>query len=51
MNELIVAGILAAIALACLIVAGIPHSIFRIILRIYRHERMMKPQNVYYIGR
>jgi predicted RND superfamily exporter protein len=51
MNELIVAGILAAIALACLCVFGIPYIIFRSILRIVRHEKMMRPQNVYFIGR
>lgn len=51
MNELIIAGILAAIALACLCAFGIPHIICRAILRICRHEKMMRPQNVYFIGR
>lgn len=51
MNELFVAGILAAIALACMCAFGIPHIIFRAILRTYRHEKMMRPRSVYYIGR
>lgn len=48
MNELIVAGILSLIALACMIVTRIPAIIVGFILRRVDHHRMMRPQNVYF---
>lgn len=48
MNELIIAGILSLIALACLILYGVPSIIVDFILRVLRHRKMMRPQNVYF---
>lgn len=48
MNELIIAGILSLIALACLVAYGVPSTIIGFILRRVNHHRMMRPQNVYF---
>lgn len=48
MNELIIAGILSLIALACLVAYGVPSTVIGFILRVLRHRKMMRPQNVYF---
>lgn len=48
MNELIIAGILSLIALACLIAYGIPAAVIGFICRRVGHHKMMQPQNVYF---
>lgn len=48
MNELIIAGILSLIALACLVAYGVPSTVIGFILRVLRHRKMMQPQNVYF---
>ena len=48
MNELIITGILSLIALACLVAYGVPSTIIGFILRVLRHRKMMRPQNVYF---
>lgn len=48
MNELICAFILLMIAMACLILYGVPSIIIGFILRVLRHRKMMRPQNVYF---
>lgn len=48
MNELIIAGILAAIGLVCAAVFSVPYAVARIGAKEYKHRKLMQPQNVYF---